>query len=115
MCCSRDRICEVPRAGSVPNGITLMYVSDDKSHAVVFVYGLNRQIGTELPTPLQLQGLAVDRRYKVEELNREKFEHTKLNGKSSSGDTLMTLGLPLRLQPEYDSAVFELTEVKKTE
>lgn len=90
------------------NYAALMYVSDDRSRAVVFVYGLNRMILADYPTPLVLQGLAADKTYRVTEVNREKAEHSRANGKQVSGAALAAMGLPLRLEGDYDSAIFEL-------
>lgn len=87
---------------------SLMYVNDDKSHAVVFVYGLNRLIYADAPAPLPIQGLAADKHYRVTEVNREKAEHSRVNGKQLTGAALMAMGLPIKLDNEYDSAVFEL-------
>ncbi len=88
---------------------SLMFVNDDKSHAVVFVYGLNRMVGGDYPTPIVLQGLESGRSYRIAEINQEKREHSRVNGKTLGGAALMSLGLPFRLDAEYDSAVFELT------
>ncbi len=87
---------------------SLMYVSEDKTRAVLFVYGLNRAILSDYTTPIQLQGLDSTRSYKITELNRGKAEHSKVNGALVSGAALQTMGIPVKLDPEYDSAVFEL-------
>jgi alpha-galactosidase len=90
------------------NYASLMYVSDDKSRAVVFVYGLNRFILTDYPTPLPLQGLDPGKRYKITEINKEKRDHSRVNGKTLGGTALLGMGLPIKLEGDYDSAVFEL-------
>ena len=90
------------------NYASLMYVNDDKSHAVVFVYGLNRFILCDYPTPLPLQGLDLNKQYRVTELNKEKHDHSRVNGRTLSGAALMGMGLPIKLEGDYDSAVFEL-------
>lgn len=87
---------------------SLMYVSDDKTRAVVFLYGLNRFVYSDYPSPLLLQGLDTSKRYRVSEINLEKREHSRVNGKTLSGSSLHALGLPIKLQGDYDSAVFEL-------
>lgn len=87
---------------------SLMYVSDDKNRAVVFLYGLNRTIMCDFPVPLPLQGLEAGRRYRVTELNKEKRDHVRVNGQTLGGASLMGMGLPVRLEGDYDSAVFEL-------
>lgn len=93
---------------------SLMYASPAKDHAVIYVYGLNRPIHSDYPPPLLLQGVDSAKRYKVTELTREKGKrpHIPVDGRVLSGDALKNVGLPIRLGTEYDSAIFELTEVK---
>ena len=90
----------------------LMYVSPDRSAAVVFLYGLVRRVYQDFLPPLVLQGLDPARRYSVSELDvdpdPEKGPHSSALGKVVGGDALMQLGLPVRLYPNYDSAVFVL-------
>jgi alpha-galactosidase len=88
---------------------SLMYVNDAKSQAVVFLYGLNRGIMSDFPAPLALQGLDPAKRYKVTELNKEKRDHSRINGQTLGGAALMAMGVPVKLEGDYDSAVFELT------
>jgi alpha-galactosidase len=90
------------------NYAALMYASDDKSRAVVFVYGLNRFILTDYATPLLLEGLDPAKRYRVSEINKEKRDHSRVNGRTLGGESLMGMGLPIKLEGDYDSAVFEL-------
>ncbi len=90
------------------NYAALMYVSDDKSRAVVFVYGLNRFILTDYPPPLPLQGLDLGNRYRVTEINQDKRDHSRVNGRTLGGAALLGMGLPIKLEGDYDSAVFEL-------
>ena len=90
------------------NHAALLYVNDDKSHAVVFVYGLNRFILTDYPPPLPLAGLDGSKRYRVTEINREIRDHLRVNGQTLGGAALMAMGLPIKLDGDYDSAVFEL-------
>ncbi|MGO9113168.1 MAG: alpha-galactosidase [Thermoguttaceae bacterium] len=90
------------------NHASLMYANDDKSRAVVFLWGLNRFILTDYPTPLMLQGLDPHRRYRIVEINKEKRVHSRVNGKTLGGAALMAMGLPIQMEGDYDSAVFEL-------
>ncbi len=87
---------------------SLMYVSDDKSRAVVFLYGLNRFVQSDYVPPVLLEGLDGSKRYHVSEINLEKREHSRVNGKTLSGSSLHAMGLPVKLEGDYDSAVFEL-------
>ena len=87
----------------------LMYVNDDASHAVVFLWGLARGNWSDFVPPLALQGLAEGKSYKVKEINVVKDRHCRVDGKTLSGKALTAMGLPVRLRGDYDSAVFELT------
>lgn len=87
---------------------SLMYVNDDKTRAVVFLYGLNRPVMSDYPAPLMLQGLDINKRYRLTEINKEKRGHCRVSGKTLSGAALMGMGFPVKLQGDYDSAVFEL-------
>jgi len=87
---------------------SLMYVNDDKSKAVVFLYGLNRTIMCDFPAPLMVQGLDAAKRYRVTEINKEKRDHSRINGQTLGGAALMSMGIPVKLDGDYDSAVFEL-------
>ncbi len=91
---------------------SLMYVNEDKTHAVVFIYGLSRGIRKDFPTPLILQGLDLDKKYKLQELNVAKRKHTHVDGRTFSGKSLNSMGLPFTLNGDYDSACIELTAVK---
>ena len=87
----------------------LMYVNDDASHAVVFLWGLARGNWSDFVPPLALQGLDAGKSYKVKEINVVKDRHCRVDGKTLGGNALMAMGLPVRLRGDYDSAVFELT------
>jgi alpha-galactosidase len=84
-----------------------MYVSEDKSRAVVFTYCtnyLNRAIGTKTFT---LQGLDPSKKYKVTEQNVDKSIFSG-NGKTLSGEYLMNGGFNIKLFKTMSSAVFYL-------
>ena len=87
---------------------SLMYVNEDASKAVVFLWGLTRGILRDYPAPLQLQGLDASKRYQVTELNLAGREHSRVNKQVLGGDALMGMGLPVKLEGDFDSAVFEL-------
>ncbi|MGN0834195.1 MAG: alpha-galactosidase [Kiritimatiellia bacterium] len=87
----------------------LMYVNEDASHAVVFLWGLVRANWSDYIPPLALQGLAAGKSYRVNEINVAKDRHCRVDGKTLGGQALMAMGLPVRLRGDYDSAVFELT------
>lgn len=93
----------------------LMYVNDDASHAVVFIWGLERWSGKDFLPPLRLQGLRPGGIYRVAEINRTKgaAPHVRVDGATLSGASLAAMGLPARLSGDYDSAVIELTDENK--
>lgn len=82
----------------------LMYVSKDRSRAVVFAYTIKYQARTQI-FDLRLAGLDQDRRYKVTEQNVEKSCWWG-SGKSFEGSFLMNHGLNPDMKKVYDSAVF---------
>ena len=90
---------------------SLMYVSEDRARAVVFLWGMVRGNWSDFPSPLRLQGLDGSRRYRVTEINRlpKADSHSQTVGKTVSGEALMSMGLPVSLSYDWDSAVFELT------
>ena len=75
----------------------LMYANEDKSHAVVFVLGLDKD--GEKPVSLRLSGLADGGKYKIAEINCDAPHDAKFDGRS----------LDVTLHGPYDSAVFELS------
>jgi alpha-galactosidase len=90
----------------------LMYVNDAKNKVVLFNYNLNTRY-KETFNKVKLQGLDPMKKYKVEETNM--MEGTKSilaeNGKTFSGDYLMTVGLNLtagKVLPQ-SSSVIEIT------
>lgn len=92
----------------------LMYVNAEKSHAVVFLWGLTRSTLRDFTPPLKLQGLSEMCQYRIMEISRAEPEktHSRSVGKTASGVALAEVGLPVSLGGDYDSAVFELTSVK---
>ena len=90
----------------------LMYVNEDATRSVIFVYGLARNDHRDFPAPIPVRGLSEKRRYGIRELNM-------VNGKTHSpavdtavgGAAMMAMGLPVKLSGDYDSAVFELVAV----
>lgn len=93
---------------------SVMYVSPDRSRAVVFVWGLNRGPNREFPALVRLDGLDPARRYRVTEINRlpKAKPHAAAEGKSVTGAALMNFGIePWLSSGDYDSCVFELTAI----
>ena len=92
----------------------LMYVSENKSKAILFAYHLNAR-RKDIFARVRLQGLDPAKKYRLKEINL--FPGTKTaqpdNDKVLTGDYLLTIGLnvsPGRPTP-LTSAVYELEEV----
>lgn len=94
-----------------------MYVNDDKSKSIVFVYSIDFHFRDVYPT-IKLQGLDPNKNYRVEELmpaigsNGKARSCYRSNGEVLSGDMLMKFGMTLTLQQQSASGVFMLSEVK---
>ncbi len=86
------------------------YVSQDKTHAVLFAYDIYPRFQEKL-VPVKLQGLDPDKMYKVEEINLMPGRKSSLaaNGKVFSGDYLMKIGLDVLTLSKTSSRVLELT------
>ena len=100
----------------------LMYVNDAKDHAVLFAYGLSSFM-KQASRRIRLAGLDPNRTYTLHERNiRVVYNHSKgawdegqpcdLDGKSFTGEYLMSVGLDIPLSTEYNidypSRIFEL-------
>ena len=93
------------------NRAVLMYVTENKSKAVLFSYTMHSRFGENLNT-VRLQGLDPNKTYKVEEINvtsgdRKDFTES---GKSFTGDYLMKVGLNVSSPMSLSSVVIEITE-----
>ena len=83
---------------------SLMYVSEDKSRAAFFAYNYNYLINQKIPA-VQLGGLDPDRNYRIKDLTPWNVKKPgSLDGKVSSGKTLMAVGLNLRSIINYNDA-----------
>jgi alpha-galactosidase len=85
----------------------LDYVTDDRSHAVLFVY----QLESGPATAVKPDGLDPRRNYLIRELNLAAGQKSLLpaDGQTMDGGALMRDGLVPPCQKEFDSAVIELT------
>lgn len=91
---------------------SLMYVNDEKDHAVLFAYGLSSFM-KQASRRIRLAGLDPDRTYTLKERNvRHGEQPCALNGQSFTGAYLMSVGLDVPLSTEYaidyPSRIFEL-------
>ena len=94
------------------NRAVILYVSENKSKAILFNYHLNSR-RKDIFYSVKLQGLDADKKYRVKEINL--FPGTKPalpdNERVFSGNYLMSVGLNLSTRPTpLISSVVELTE-----
>ncbi len=89
------------------NHASTMMVSPDQSHAVVFAFDINPRYRENL-LPVRLQGLDPNRQYRVTEVNRMGGWPLGCDGKTYSGEYLMTVGLNLFGTTRLTSHVIEL-------
>jgi len=92
------------------NHAAVNYVSQDKSHAVVFAYDLHPRF-QEPVRNVRLQGLDANRMYTVKEINLMPDTKSALDcdGQQYTGDFLMKVGLNILTANEGTSHVLELT------
>jgi alpha-galactosidase len=99
------------------NRAVLMYVSENKSKAVLFSYTMNARFGENFNT-VRLQGLDPNKTYKVEEINIFPEEKKGFPGmppfrqgsKSYTGDYLMKVGMNVSMPWALSSSVYEISE-----
>lgn len=89
---------------------SLMYVSKDKSRAVVYGYNIKYQGRTGTPQ-FKLNGLDANKKYKITELNVDKSAFWG-NDQTFSGEFLINEGINPPLRKIYESAIFSIQEVK---
>ena len=84
----------------------LMFVSPDRSRAVLFVYQLKAGKGE----PVKLAGLDPQKRYTAHEVNlpADSVSQLSAEGKALEGSTLMQEGLRPPVESEFTSSVVEL-------
>ncbi|MDR1342186.1 MAG: alpha-galactosidase [Prevotellaceae bacterium] len=93
------------------NRTSYMYVSEDKSEAVLFNFLVRKNINGDREAVL-LKGLDADKKYRITEINRESDKWSRVSeyeGKTFSGDYLMTVGLRFGMYSEYESVVVRLS------
>lgn len=88
-----------------------MYVSKDKTRAVLFAYCFKYQGGYRA-CRLKLDGLDASKRYRLKEINIQNKPIFWGEGKAFGGDYLMNEGIEIPLKKLFSSAVFEIEEVK---
>lgn len=112
-----NRLNEVIRLGDLyrlispykENRAVLMYVSENQNKAVLFSYTLNSQYGENF-TRVRLEGLNPNKNYKVDEMNVYQKPFFRDNGKTFSGEYLMSEGLVVSPEKPLNSVVLEITQ-----
>lgn len=89
---------------------SLLYVSKDKSRAVVYGYTISYQGRTHRPL-FKLNGLDPNKKYRLKEINVDKSTFWG-NNQVFTGEYLMHEGINPNMEKIYDSAIFTLDEVK---
>ena len=88
---------------------SLMYVSEKRDHAAVFVLGTSREYDVDVQ--VKCRGLDPAKTYEIVEIDRGERLHST-EGRKASGAELMDKGFIVELRGDYDSAAFELKEGK---
>lgn len=92
----------------------MMYVTEDKTKAVLFAYLLKKDINGNTQ-PLILKGLDPDRRYRLSEKNKATEGYswfTPMEGKVFTGDFLMKYGIRFTMYNEFDSKIIAVEAVE---
>lgn len=82
-----------------------MYVSKDKKKAALFAYCTEHN-NRSVYALLHLQGLQGSKKYKIYELDRTGPSVFWGNGQTFSGEFLMSVGIELKMNRQYDSSLF---------
>ena len=93
---------------------SLMFSNPEKNHAIQFNYLISNRYGSEFTkSPIKLQGLDSNKKYKLKEVNIADGTRTPIdNQKVYSGDFLMNVGVNPMLTRGRTSVVIEIVEAK---
>lgn len=88
---------------------SLIYVTEDKSRAVLFIFNLENNFRAPYPS-IQLDGLDPERNYRLTEINREENARRQFGAENRvlSGDVLMKAGFQANMRNPFESRVIEL-------
>jgi alpha-galactosidase len=92
------------------NRAVFMYVNEKKDEAIVFNFLIRKEVYPTPPTIL-LRGLDPDKQYTLQEINKNPdswSRFSKYEGKSFSGEYLMTVGLHFAMYDEFESLVIRI-------
>lgn len=93
------------------NRVALMYATPDQKEALVFSFLKKKEIYSD-DQVLYMYGLDPKKKYVIREVNRDPKRYSWLNpmeGKSFTGEFLMTYGVRFPMYNEFESVVFQLT------
>jgi len=94
-----------------PGGWTsLMYVSKDKSEAVLFVFSTETHPKAVQPT-VKLNGLLPEATYKITEINAPKGRKLWASNQPITGDFLKNAGIDIPVSQLFDSSVLHIKKV----
>ena len=96
------------------NRTAYMYVGEDKNEAIVFNFLVRKEIKPNQQT-IYLQGLDAKKMYSIKEINKVSPNWSRSSdyeGKTFSGEFLMTVGLTFPMYNEYESVVLQLKAEK---
>lgn len=85
-----------------------MYVDRDRRNAVAFAFDIF-PLNVDHTTNVKLQGLDPDANYAVREINR--YDTSKGDATTYSGEYLMTVGLPMFTTQRMSSRIYELNAI----
>lgn len=92
------------------NRTVYMYVSENKNEAIVFNFLVRKDLKSNQQT-IYLQGLDADKKYTIKEVNKDPNNWSRVSayeGKTFSGEYLMTVGMTFGMYDEYESIVLRL-------
>ena len=92
------------------NHTSSMFVGKDKKTAAVFAFDIHPRYA-EKTLPVRLQGLDINKMYRVKEINMMPGSNSSLKGNDQdfSGEYLMNVGLDLFTTQQLNSRLIEIT------
>ncbi|GAB3169080.1 alpha-galactosidase [Telluribacter humicola] len=92
---------------------SLMYVNGGKDRAVMFNYLVSNRYGAGTLSPVKMNGLDLEKKYRVKEINLYPGTKSSITGEVSySGDFLMNIGFNPGVNARRTSVILEVVEVK---
>ncbi len=90
-----------------------MYVNEAQNRAVMFNYLVSNRYGAGSLSPIKMNGLHPDKKYRVTEINLYPGTKSSITGETTySGNYLMTIGFNPNVNARRASVILEVTEAK---